>query len=1405
MRFCTTLSPRPAHPSRPWLGGVLILLMGTGLAGAALAAETPSLVVTTTADGRDPNDNLTSFREAMVYARQLGGAQTVTFDPSVAGQTFYLKFIEGHAWGDTALYTTTPVTVDGGSAGVTIARDPSVPNLRLLEVFSSTCTLKSVTIKGGRAKAFGAHEGGGAAGLGGAMIVTGNLVLQGVSFVDNQALGGSFEGTGVGGGAGVYTPGSTYSQAGTAPDGPDRYGGYYGTGPAGVGGRGSFGSGGGLGDLQGGAGGFGGGGGGSGTSDAQGGAGGFGGGRGTFIYGGGGAGMGGAIFNAGGTVTGSNVTFSGNAAIGGLANPAAPVTAANNGSGLGGAIFNFNGVVKLTHVTMANNIAAQGGGAIYHVGDNGAPMGVFNLASNSATRPASVVLTNCLLSGSNDGAATPARVSDFVQKTNDTNNSGLPNFLNSSGEGNLFQTRATAADDFGGTALTADPLLLPLENNGGSTPTFALSLGSPARNAGVGTSVFTDQRGRPRVVNPVGVPGLIGSYYGSVTTSQSLLAPISNLEGRTPTATQITPNVDFGSGTETAAGDGSVLDRQGSNDNPFGWLGVNLSVDNNNMAALWVGVIAVPETATYRFTTRSDDGSVLFIDGQLIVDNNFPQPMTNRSGDIALTAGRHTIKIGYYESQSQAGMQASWEQLDGVAPFPRQIIPPSVLTQAILSASPDIGAFEHTDSVPPAGGTFTVLPGTSAVKAGAPLATVFAGWTDESSFQYEVSDGATVLFPLSNDTTHFFTLPVGMHHLSARLVDLYGFETDLGPFDLLVDGQAPHLTVPEDISLVADTEDDAVIHFDVTATDDNDLHPVVTVSTPSGSAFPNGTTTVTVTATDAAGNVALANFHVTVVHDFVAYRKPFALDGLVPGAGEPDSDIEEEMLFNSFGSPAINSAGDVVLLAKKHIGKVKYHDITFHRGARDAASGLPTGKRLARVGDAVPGISDVVWASLKDPQIAEDGSVLVLGTVKGAISATVVPPAEKTVVVWYPVANGAKPQLVARTGQTLATADGAKLKSILGTALVSHGVVAIMGGLTPGSGIPAVSGATDRVALTWDADSGELVTRVREGSSPGGGLPIVKTFKTLAAGSGAPGMGRGWLVSEEASPSVLVANPVTSALAHLRVQATFTDGVVGDLSIDLASGIWKVLFATGSDGTEISGVADARLKSLGLMAAGGNNNIAITRAAPSNGAIGLFARNGEQAASLVRVGDTAPQAGGALYKSFADPIVSADGAGYAFLAKLTGAGTTVQNDSAIYWGDAGGFPNVLVAREGAAAPGTEGGVFKAFSSLAAPGGGQGPILLAKLAIGPGGVTSANDVGLWAMDAQGNLRLLLREGTTNIGSKTVKSFKTLAVSAGSPGTTHNFNGAGEITAVVTFTDTTSAVVTMTLPPSAVLPQ
>ena len=69
----------------------------------------------------------------------------------------------------------------------------------------------------------------------------------------------------------------------------------------------------------------------------------------------------------------------------------------------------------------------------------------------------------------------------------------------------------------------------------------------------------------------------------------------------------------------------------------------------SNFEALYTGKIAIPTAGTYTFNTASDDGSVLFVDGVLVVNNNFSQWVTTRTGTATLTTGLHNLAIGYYQ------------------------------------------------------------------------------------------------------------------------------------------------------------------------------------------------------------------------------------------------------------------------------------------------------------------------------------------------------------------------------------------------------------------------------------------------------------------------------------------------------------------------------------------------------------------------------------------------------------------------------------------------------------------------------------------------------------------------------------------------------------------------------------
>jgi len=61
------------------------------------------------------------------------------------------------------------------------------------------------------------------------------------------------------------------------------------------------------------------------------------------------------------------------------------------------------------------------------------------------------------------------------------------------------------------------------------------------------------------------------------------------------------------------------------------------------------GALCVAAAGTYSFALDSDDGSLLFIDGNLVVDNGGSHSPTTASGNATLTAGLHTFEVQFFE------------------------------------------------------------------------------------------------------------------------------------------------------------------------------------------------------------------------------------------------------------------------------------------------------------------------------------------------------------------------------------------------------------------------------------------------------------------------------------------------------------------------------------------------------------------------------------------------------------------------------------------------------------------------------------------------------------------------------------------------------------------------------------
>ncbi len=84
----------------------------------------------------------------------------------------------------------------------------------------------------------------------------------------------------------------------------------------------------------------------------------------------------------------------------------------------------------------------------------------------------------------------------------------------------------------------------------------------------------------------------------------------------------------------------------------------------SNFGLLFAGEIHIPVSGTWTFYTSSDDASELFINGyswsHVVVNNNFQQGMTQRSGTITLAAGTYPFYVAYEQSGGGDGLTMAW-------------------------------------------------------------------------------------------------------------------------------------------------------------------------------------------------------------------------------------------------------------------------------------------------------------------------------------------------------------------------------------------------------------------------------------------------------------------------------------------------------------------------------------------------------------------------------------------------------------------------------------------------------------------------------------------------------------------------------------------------------------------------
>ena len=97
-------------------------------------------------------------------------------------------------------------------------------------------------------------------------------------------------------------------------------------------------------------------------------------------------------------------------------------------------------------------------------------------------------------------------------------------------------------------------------------------------------------------------------------------------------------------------------------DHNWGWDSPGEGVPADGFSARWTQPIYF-EAGGYRFTTYSDDGIRLWVDGRLLIDS-WQSMRGYRYGTIWLSEGVHDVKVEYFEGTGTARVHVLWERLE---------------------------------------------------------------------------------------------------------------------------------------------------------------------------------------------------------------------------------------------------------------------------------------------------------------------------------------------------------------------------------------------------------------------------------------------------------------------------------------------------------------------------------------------------------------------------------------------------------------------------------------------------------------------------------------------------------------------------------------------------------------------
>jgi len=166
------------------------------------------------------------------------------------------------------------------------------------------------------------------------------------------------------------------------------------------------------------------------------------------------------------------------------------------------------------------------------------------------------------------------------------------------------------------------------------TQSFSYTIVEPLSGQTSTATAFIDATLARRADNPLDAePGLFTRYYALTAPTQ-----LPDFGALAAYASEVVENINFPSTGGEFAGSGRADD----------------------VGAVYTGWIDIPASGFWTLGLTSDDGSKLWIGDDLVVDNDGLHGMVTVRGTRALAAGKHALRVEFFEAGGGAGLILAW-------------------------------------------------------------------------------------------------------------------------------------------------------------------------------------------------------------------------------------------------------------------------------------------------------------------------------------------------------------------------------------------------------------------------------------------------------------------------------------------------------------------------------------------------------------------------------------------------------------------------------------------------------------------------------------------------------------------------------------------------------------------------